>query len=130
MAQVEVEVNGRPYRLSCQAGQEDHLRGLVRRLDEQAGAMARSAGAAPPDKIMLMAALMIADQLSDAEAEIERLKSEALSAKARAKSGGGGAVASAAADERRMASMEAACTELLDGAAAQMEKIAAKLRGA
>ena len=129
MAQVEVEVNGRPYRLSCQAGQEDHLRGLVRRLDEQAGAMARSAGAAPPDKIMLMAALMIADQLSDAEAEIHRLKSEALSAKARAKSGGG-AVASAAADERRMASMEDACTELLDGAAAQMEKIAPKLRGA
>ncbi|TVQ58016.1 MAG: cell division protein ZapA [Rhodobacteraceae bacterium] len=70
MADVTVTIAGRPYRLACDDGQEAHLAGLARRIDAEARAIAAKATAVDEPRLMLMAALILADRLHDAEAAL------------------------------------------------------------
>lgn len=66
MAQVSVRVNGREYDLACGDGEEAHLRALARYVDAKINAV-RGGGVKLTDaQLLLMAGIVIADELSEA----------------------------------------------------------------
>lgn len=81
MAQLTIEVNGRSYAVGCEDGQEAHLRSLAASVDQQVRSLAGDVGPLGETRLLLMAALMLADELSAIkgrtgaiEAEIARLR--------------------------------------------------------
>ena len=66
MAEVVVRVNGRDFPLSCADGQETRTRRLAQHVDSKIMEFAKGLGQAGELRLMLLAALVIADELSDA----------------------------------------------------------------
>ena len=76
MAQVQVEVNGRPYAVGCEDGQEGHLQELARIFDQQVRHVAEDVGQLGDTRLFLMGALLLADELADARNRLGALQSE------------------------------------------------------
>ncbi len=76
MPEIDVIVNGRPYKLVCDAGEEDHLRELAGFLDKEVQEIKSQFGQIGDSRLLVMASLVIADKLSDAVKRIERSQSE------------------------------------------------------
>lgn len=74
MSNVAVTINGRTYDLTCNDGQEPHLRGLVAEIGRRIDELVKTVGQAGEARLLLMVGLLLADELSDANAEIERLQ--------------------------------------------------------
>lgn len=68
MAEVELSVGGRRYRLSCAAGDEPQLRTAAAHVDARARQLTEALGAMPESRLLLMAALMVTDELFEARA--------------------------------------------------------------
>ncbi|WP_426163748.1 cell division protein ZapA [Sandarakinorhabdus sp. DWP1-3-1] len=65
MGQVIVDIGGRSYPLSCRDGDEAHLAELAAGIATKADGLTRSLGAMSESRLLLMAALMVADELYD-----------------------------------------------------------------
>lgn len=65
MADVDVDVAGRRYRLSCRDGEEDHLRALVRMVGSKADELTGALGEMTEARTLLLSALLLADELND-----------------------------------------------------------------
>lgn len=65
MGQVTVDIGGRAYSLSCRDGDEDHLIALGAGIAAKADGLTRSLGAMSEPRLLLMAALMVADELHE-----------------------------------------------------------------
>jgi cell division protein ZapA len=76
MSHVNVTINGRQYRMACEDGQEDHLRRLAKDLDHRIEQLKASFGAVGDMRLAVMAALTIADELSDAAKRMRRLEED------------------------------------------------------
>ena len=63
MAQVSLQVNGYGYILGCADGEEDHLRALAADLDRRIDEVKASTGPSGEARMLLMAALLISDEL-------------------------------------------------------------------
>jgi cell division protein ZapA len=70
VAQVSVSINGRNYRIACDDGQEEHLVRLAGFVDERVADLVAAVGQIGDTRLMVMASLLIADELSDAYAEL------------------------------------------------------------
>jgi cell division protein ZapA len=70
MAEVNVEIAGRPYRLGCDPGEEEHLANLAAMLDVEATALSSQFTQISEGRLLLMTALLVADKLHDAKARI------------------------------------------------------------
>ncbi len=70
MGQVNIRINGQPYELACDDGQESHLRGLAEMVDQQVADLARSVGQVGDARLLLMAALLICDELAEARQHV------------------------------------------------------------
>ncbi len=68
MPEVTIEVGGRSYRIGCGAGEEKHLTSLANRLDFEANKLTSQLGQMTEGRLMLMTALMMADQVEEARA--------------------------------------------------------------
>lgn len=66
MGQVTVTLNGRTYRLSCGDGEEERLLSLASHVRERIEALSTEFGHAGDDRLLLMAALLVTDELFDA----------------------------------------------------------------
>ena len=66
MGQVTVPVNGRSYTISCDDGQEGRIRRLAQYVDAKVGEFVGTVGQVGEARLLLLAALVIADELSDA----------------------------------------------------------------
>lgn len=84
MAHVSVTINGRSYQIACDDGQENHLRRLARYVDKRVGELAAAVGQVGDARLMVMASLLVADELSDVYSELETLRKNDGSAAARA----------------------------------------------
>ncbi len=86
MSQVSVTIDGRKYRLACNEGEEARLTSLAGMIDEKIGEMRSSFGEIGDQRLVIMAALTIADNLTEAReaAEAERNRSEAAERRAQA----------------------------------------------
>lgn len=76
MAQVTVSIAGRNYRMACEDGQEEHLAKLAALLDSRMLDLRNSFGEIGDTRLTVMAAITIADDLSEAERRIRRLEEE------------------------------------------------------
>ena len=65
MAEVTIEVGGRRYDVACRDGEEAQLRNLARMVDEKAEQARAIVGAVNESRQLLLAALLLADELSD-----------------------------------------------------------------
>jgi cell division protein ZapA len=109
MVQISLTVNGRPFALVCEDGQEARIRRLGQYVDAKVAEFVRSVGQVGEARLLLLAALVIADELADAN---EALRVERSGVRA----------ADAAAD----AAVDAAASGI-HGIAQRLEALAARL---
>jgi cell division protein ZapA len=62
MALVDVTINGRNYNLTCDEGQEEHLRSLAGHVDGKVRALLESVGQIGDTRLLLMAAVLTVDE--------------------------------------------------------------------
>jgi cell division protein ZapA len=87
MGQVTVTLNGRSYRLRCGDGDEARLRSLAADVQSRIEALASEFGQVGDERLLVMAALLIADELWDARAQLgERARASVESHRAVASS--------------------------------------------
>jgi cell division protein ZapA len=76
VSQVTVTINARQFRMACEDGQEGHLRQLAKDLDDRIVALRGQFGEIGDARLTVMAALMVADELSETGKKIRRLEDE------------------------------------------------------
>src|SRR5947209_8662143 len=76
VAQVNVTINARQYRMACEDGQEDHLRQLAKELDDRINSLRGQFGEIGDSRLVVMAALMIADEGVEVGKKLRRLEQE------------------------------------------------------
>ncbi|MGA8324067.1 MAG: cell division protein ZapA [Xanthobacteraceae bacterium] len=76
MAQVNVTINGRQFRMACEDGQEGHLIELARDLDMRISGLRGKFGEIGDTRLTVMAALTVADELAEAGLRLKRLEEE------------------------------------------------------
>lgn len=76
MASVNATIAGRQFRLACEDGQEDHLQALARDIDERIEGLRKQFGEIGDTRLTVMAALMVADELSEAAHTMRRMEEE------------------------------------------------------
>ncbi len=75
MAQVVVTIAGRTYRMNCEDGQEDHLQRLAREVDERMNGLKGSFGEIGDQRLVVMTALTVADELDSSRIRVAALES-------------------------------------------------------
>lgn len=83
MAQVDVSINGRDYRIACDDGQEQHLTQLAAYVDRRVSELVAAVGQVGEARLLVMVSLLIADELSEAYAGMETGQPQAEEAVAR-----------------------------------------------
>jgi cell division protein ZapA len=76
MAQVTATIAGRNFRLACEDGQEEHLLALAADVDARIAELRQRFGEIGDTRLTVMAALMVADEVSEANARIRRMEEE------------------------------------------------------
>lgn len=76
MAQVNVRINGKTYRMACDDGEENHLIRLAERLDRSIAHLRDRFGEIGDQRLTVMAAITMADQHAEAERRIAELQGE------------------------------------------------------
>lgn len=99
MASVEITVNGRPYKIGCEDGNEERLVRLARRFDAEVGKLSGQVGQIGDLRLMLMAGLVLCDSLEEAEKRAAAPQ-PAAAAKGRDRPGAAAAAIVARAAER------------------------------
>jgi cell division protein ZapA len=116
MSQVSVTINGRQFRMACEDGQEGHLMELARDLDSRIEGLRGKFGEIGDTRLTVMAALTLADALSETEQRIKRLEGEVAAMQD---------ARSASADRARAA--QASVAAALTAAAERIEIVTKKL---
>jgi len=76
MGQVSVTINGRQYRMACDDGQEDYLTRLAQDLDQRIEQLRTDFGEIGDMRLTVMAALIVADELSEQGQRARRIEDE------------------------------------------------------
>ena len=74
MAQVTVRVGGYSHPVACQDGQERHLTNMAAEVDKRIGTLKAMGMQFGETRMLLLAALQLADETADLQAEIAPLK--------------------------------------------------------
>ena len=115
-SQVTVTINGRNFRLVCEHGQEEHLAKLAGELDRRIGGLRSRFGEIGDTRLTIMAALMIADELSEISSRLRQFEEELASLN-------GARIASAEHAKATQAAISAA----LNSAAERIESLTKRL---
>jgi len=75
MTKVSVTLNGRAFSIGCEEGQEPYLRDLAAYLDGKVSELAGQVGQIGDLRLLLMAALIVVDELKESGKRIESLES-------------------------------------------------------
>ena len=89
MAKVSVPVNGRSFLVSCDDGQEIRIRRLAQYVDAKVAGFVAEFGQVGEARLLLLAALVIADELSDANDALEQERSRGANGQIPPNGGGG-----------------------------------------
>jgi cell division protein ZapA len=119
MPLVNVMVNQRAYTIACDEGEEDHLRRLAVHVDAKVRQLLESVGQVGEQRLILMAALLIADDYFDSVALAEKREQEIGHV-----AGARDEIAAGVAGKEKNAALA------LEAAAGRVEDIAARLAGA
>lgn len=84
MSKVSVILNGREFTIGCEAGQEAYLKSLAEYLDGKVEGISSQVGQIGDLRLLLMASLVVVDELKEAErraealdAQVDRMRDEA-----------------------------------------------------
>jgi len=113
VAEITLTINNRNYDIACDDGHEDHLRRLGAYVDRRVNDLAAAVGQIGEPRLLVMASLLIADELHEAMSKLAPAKNGEADAN--------GAVI-AAFEER-----EVEVAEALEACAQRLERIAATL---
>ena len=128
MPEVEIEIGGRRFEVACQPGEEDYLISAATALNEEASNIGQKLGRLSETRMLLLAGLMLADQignfrdklakrdveLTNAHSEISKLQAQ-LSA----------TLLSGSENEERSSEFEKTLTDIADKAENLASKISA-----
>lgn len=76
MATVNATIAGRQFRLACEDGQEEHLQSLAHDIDRRIDGLRKQFGEIGDTRLTVMAALMVADEMSEAAHKMRRMEEE------------------------------------------------------
>jgi cell division protein ZapA len=74
MAQVTVVVNGRSFKWGCQEGAQGRVQAIAGEIDAIVQRIRSSTRTVQDDRLFLMAAMIVADQLWDAREDVQHLQ--------------------------------------------------------
>ena len=121
---ISLNVHGRSYQVTCDEGQENHLMKLAEHIDQKMSELETNVGHLGEQRLLFMACLLIADELSEAQRQVEGLV-DGLKAGRPAAAG-----ASAPSGSQPAGAAEEQASLALDACAQRIEAIAARLQGA
>ena len=75
MAQVTLRINGYAYTIGCRDGEEGHLIAMGREVDRRIESVKTSAGQSGEARMLVMASLMMADELYELEQRLQGAQS-------------------------------------------------------
>ncbi len=104
MPQVMVSINGRSFPVQCDEGEEERLADLARYVDQHVSDLAQKIGQVGDARLLLMASLVLADELADAVTRLD--------------------------DAEERAEAEADSAQMLDATAARIDQLAQRLASA
>ena len=81
MAQINVIINGRSFRMACDDGEEDRLIGLAKRFDGWIDDLRGAFGEIGDQRLTVMAGIMATDQLVELEKKVVALEAELAQSK-------------------------------------------------
>ena len=76
MAQLTVHINGKPYLVGCEDGEEPRLKALAAAVDERVRSVGAGDSALGDTRLMLMGALMLADEATGLDVRLTAAKAE------------------------------------------------------
>jgi cell division protein ZapA len=117
-AHVSVTIGGRAFRLACNPGDEPHLEALARDVDARIGDMRKSFGEIGDQRLVVMAALTIADELAETKRTLASLEQRAAVA-----------IEAEGAAREEVEELSRAMTEALGEATHRIENLASALAG-
>jgi cell division protein ZapA len=77
MAQVTVKINGYVYVVGCEDGQEPHLQAMATQVDSRVDSIKALGGNSGESRLLVLAALLMADEIHDLRVETENLRTVA-----------------------------------------------------
>lgn len=77
MAEVNITINGRNFGISCDDGQEQRVLDLGRYVDSRLREIARAGAASNESHLLVLAALMLADEVFDLREDVSILSANA-----------------------------------------------------
>ena len=116
MSSIEVTIYGRKYRMACDEGQEEHLRGLAEDFDGRIARVKKDLGEIGDARLMVVAALILADELHEATKRLDAAEAQLASAQS---------VGAVAADHNQ--ATQAAVVAVLNAASERIERVAKSL---
>ena len=132
--QTTVKINGRAFSVTCEEGKEEHVGKLAQFIDAKVRDLAQQLGPVGDTRLLVVASLLIADELADAYDELHELRGErelpAPGATRAAQARAAEAEARAIEAESRAAAIEAQLAALRtaeDRLAAGVERVAQRV---
>ena len=111
MGQIQVSINNRSYAIACEDGQEQHAGRLARYVERKVAGLVEQVGQVGDARLLVMACLIVADELSEAELALAARPTET----------------DANAASRLPRAEESDLAGAIDGLAQRIEAIAARL---
>jgi cell division protein ZapA len=140
--QVSVKINNRTYQVGCEDGQAEHVERLASYLDRRVAELAGEVGQVGDARLLVMASLLIADELADTYDELHDMRntlpadtasSPAVTPAEEVKRGSGATVGAVAARIRELElalkGTEEQLAPLMESIAARIEAVADRLEG-
>ena len=119
MAQVNVKISGKTYRMACDDGEEERLADLAERLNNAIEQLRGRFGEIGDQRLTVMAAIMFADQYVETARRLHEIEAEVAS------------LGQAHADAvRRQALADAGTAGAIEAVAGRVESIAARISSA
>ncbi len=73
MAQVDITINGRSYRISCKDGEEERIKSLSSLINNQVQKLSEKIGQLGEARMILLASLVLLDKSDEVEKEAEKI---------------------------------------------------------
>jgi cell division protein ZapA len=117
MSALRIVIGGREYQVACDDGEEPNLKNLARLLDERVRELGGGTGRINDSQLMMLAGLMLTDELEDAKRELAHLRSDIRHS-------------SQSFETNKQIEMESAIAATIHDIAARVEAIAGALENA
>ena len=74
MASLTIKINGYAYVVSCGDGEEAHLQAMAQQIEDKIDVIKGTGNQSGESRLLVMAALLLADDLHDARAELSEAR--------------------------------------------------------